>query len=105
MWLEPLFARTLKNVKSGFRKWLEDLPLTDVVLFLPMFIDLSHRHFFCSQVRILRYLQLAKFPFYVKYSQIADKLIPHFNYTYIGDTYTWAPKSQAQSDKLIEAQD
>ncbi len=27
MWLKPLFARTLKNVKSGFRKWLEDLPI------------------------------------------------------------------------------
>jgi hypothetical protein len=26
MWLKPLFAHTLKNVKSGFRKWLEDLP-------------------------------------------------------------------------------
>jgi hypothetical protein len=26
MWLKPLFVRTLKNVKSGFRKWLEDLP-------------------------------------------------------------------------------
>jgi hypothetical protein len=26
MWLKPLFALTLKNVKSGFRKWLEDLP-------------------------------------------------------------------------------
>jgi hypothetical protein len=28
MWLKTLFARTLKNVKSGFRKWLEDLPPT-----------------------------------------------------------------------------
>jgi hypothetical protein len=26
MWLKQLFACTLKNVKSGFRKWLEDLP-------------------------------------------------------------------------------
>jgi hypothetical protein len=25
MWLKPLFARTLTYVKSGFRKWLEDL--------------------------------------------------------------------------------
>jgi hypothetical protein len=26
MWLKPLFARTLTYVKSGFKKWLEDLP-------------------------------------------------------------------------------
>jgi hypothetical protein len=26
MRLKPLFARTLTYVKSGFRKWLEDLP-------------------------------------------------------------------------------
>jgi hypothetical protein len=26
IWLKPLFARTLTYVKSGFKKWLEDLP-------------------------------------------------------------------------------
>jgi hypothetical protein len=35
MWLKPLFARTVTYVKSGFRKWLEDLPHFPLVYAIP----------------------------------------------------------------------